>query len=76
MNCFGRFRDSGLRPKSGSFPPERWQLWPGMGGNFQAEWWQFCSGICRESNEVYFGMSRPLSLSVIVRDHCLAVKVN
>ncbi len=56
MNCFGRFRDSGLRPKSGSFPPERWQLWPGMGGNFQAEWWQFCSGIC---TYIYQGQDLP-----------------
>ncbi|HUT66238.1 MAG TPA: hypothetical protein VMZ05_08845, partial [Spirochaetota bacterium] len=31
-------RDSGKYLKSGSFQPEWWQLWPGIGGNFETEW--------------------------------------
>jgi len=31
-------RDSGKWLKSGSFQPEWWQLWPGIGGNFETEW--------------------------------------
>ena len=47
-------RDSVRGGKSGSVPPERWQLSPGMGGNFQTERWQFCSGLCITANLLAF----------------------
>jgi len=38
MDERGCMRDSGKYLKSGSFQPEWWQLWPGIGGNFKTEW--------------------------------------
>jgi hypothetical protein len=31
-------KGSGKYLKSGNFQPEWWQLWPGIGGNFETEW--------------------------------------
>jgi len=35
LNDFGWFKDSGKGLKIGNFPPERWQLWPGMVATFK-----------------------------------------
>ncbi len=45
MNDFGWFKNSGKGLKIGSFPPERWHLWPGIvaffkrnGGSFAPDY--------------------------------------
>jgi hypothetical protein len=38
MDERGCMKGSGKYLKSGNFQPEWWQLWPGIGGNFETEW--------------------------------------
>ena len=51
----------------------KWQLWPGMGGNFQAEWRQFCSGLCTTGKSaVGSDITSDLTITAIEESEILA----